>query len=82
MDRIIWLSLALIVALVAFGIVAGTLRGRVGVDQTPRRCPHCETPMSMRRVPLAQALTFRGVWMRPHCGTRLKRRWRVEGSAA
>jgi hypothetical protein len=49
MDGIAWLFPVLSVALLAFGIVGTVLRGRrVGVDQ--RHCPHCETPMSMRRV--------------------------------
>jgi ribosomal protein L37AE/L43A len=81
MDRFIWLLLALYTLLLAFSVVAATLRRRrLGVDQTTRHCPHCETPMSMRRVSLFQSHTLRGVWECPHCGARINRVGRRSGT--
>jgi len=71
MEGFIWLFIALITPLAVFGVVAATVRRReIDVDQT-RHCPHCETPMSMRRNSLLQSLTHRGMWMCPHFGTRI-----------
>jgi len=82
MDGKIWLFLALVIALVAVGVVLVGRRRRPGADQTSRHCPRCETPMSLRRAPILESLTLRGLWLCPHCGTRLyKRRGRVAGPA-
>jgi DNA-directed RNA polymerase subunit RPC12/RpoP len=73
MDGIIWFFLALAVALIAVGVVAAGRRRRVrSLEQDLKRCAHCETPMSMRRVSLIQSLSFKGGWMCPHCGNRIK----------
>jgi predicted RNA-binding Zn-ribbon protein involved in translation (DUF1610 family) len=77
MDGSIWLYLALI--LIAVGFALAGLRPRPSEPKQSRHCPNCETPMSMRRVPIFESLMFRGVWMCPHCGTRIKRRERVVG---
>jgi hypothetical protein len=47
MEGIIWLFLALLVALIALGMVAGFGRKRVGVNP-PRHCSSCKTPMATR----------------------------------
>jgi ribosomal protein L37AE/L43A len=80
MEGVIWLFLVLLVALIAFGVVAGLRRKRLGVDP-PRHCSSCKTPMSLRRVSLLQRLTFRGMWMCPHCGTRMRKKAGMAGTA-
>jgi ribosomal protein L37AE/L43A len=83
MDGIIWLFLALIVALVALGAVLAGLRRRPpSVEQNPGRCTSCETPMSLRRVSLFRSLTLSGEWVCPHCGNRIKSGKHVSGTAA
>jgi ribosomal protein L37AE/L43A len=73
MDGIIWLFLALIVALVALGAVLVGLRRRPpSIEHDPARCTSCETPMSLRRVSILESLRLRGVWKCPHCGSRIK----------
>jgi ribosomal protein L37AE/L43A len=67
MEDIVWLLLALIVALVALGMALAQFLN-------PRHCPSCETPMSLRRVSIIQTLTLKGMWMCPHCGNRIKSR--------
>jgi ribosomal protein L37AE/L43A len=75
MEDIVWLLLALIVVLVALGVVLARLRRwSTEINLNPRHCPNCETPMSLRRVSLIQTLTFKGMWMCPHCGNRIKSR--------
>jgi hypothetical protein len=73
MDGIIWLVLGLTVALVAVGVVLAGRR-RLSRVHSPHHCSICQTPMSLRRVSIFHSLTFRGIWMCPHCGTRIK--WR------
>jgi hypothetical protein len=51
MDGIIWLFLALTVALVAFGVVLAGRRRPKSVDGSRGHCSNCATPMSLRRVP-------------------------------
>ena len=81
MEGIILLFLILLVgALIPLGMVAGFGRKRLGVNP-PRHCSNCETPMSLRRVSLLQLLTFRGMWMCPHCGTRMRRKAGIAGKA-
>jgi hypothetical protein len=82
MAGIIWLFLALIVALVALGVVlVGLLRRPSSIEKTPGRCLSCETPMSLRRVSIFESLTLRGQWMCPHCRTRMNKRGRAVGMA-
>jgi hypothetical protein len=71
MDGIIWLFLALTVALVAFGVVLLGRRRPSGID-SPRHCSICQTPMSLRRVPLLKSHALLGEWECPHCGSRSK----------
>jgi hypothetical protein len=73
MDGKIWFFLALVVAWVAVTVMLARRR-RLAADQESRHCPHCETPMSLRRVSILESLTLRGLWLCPHCGTRLHRR--------
>jgi DNA-directed RNA polymerase subunit RPC12/RpoP len=83
MEGIIWLFLAQVVALVVLGDMVVGLRRRSGsVNPNPGRCSKCATPMSLRRVSIFESLTFRGVWMCPHCGNRIKSRKGVAGTAA
>jgi ribosomal protein L37AE/L43A len=49
MEGIIWLFLALLVALVALAVVLAGLRRRTPKIK-PDHCPSCRTPMSLRRV--------------------------------
>jgi hypothetical protein len=73
MEDTIWLFLALIVALVALGALLTDVRRRAPtIKQNPGQCSNCETPMSMRRVPIFQSPSFKGQWMCPHCGNRTK----------
>jgi hypothetical protein len=82
MEGVIWLFLALIVALVALGVVLVGLRRRPSrIDQEPRHCSSCQTPMSLRRVPLFQSLTRRGKWVCPHCRTTMNKQGRVAETA-
>jgi DNA-directed RNA polymerase subunit RPC12/RpoP len=82
MEGIIWLFLALIIALVALGAVLTGLRRRpLMIKQTPGRCSNCATPISMRRVSIFESPTLRGMWMCPHCGNRIKSRKGVTGTA-
>jgi hypothetical protein len=80
MDGIIWLFLALTVALVAFGVVLLGRRRPSGID-SPRHCSICQTPMSLRRVPLLKSHALLGEWECPHCRTRMNKRGRVAGTA-
>jgi ribosomal protein L37AE/L43A len=79
MEGIIWLFLALTVALVAVGILRAGRHRPSGII-SPRHCSICQTPMSLRRVSIFHSLTFRGIWMCPHCGTRIKWRKGVTGT--
>jgi hypothetical protein len=78
MGDIIWLFLALTVALVALGVVLAGLRRRA-----PRirldHCPSCRTPMSLRRVSIFRS--HMSAWECPHCKTRMNKRGRVAGTA-
>jgi hypothetical protein len=75
MEDIVWLLLALIVVLLALGMALVRFRrSSTEINLNPRQCPSCETPMSLRRVSIIQALTFKGRWMCPHCGNRIKSR--------
>jgi ribosomal protein L37AE/L43A len=76
MDGIIWLFLALIVALVALGAVLAGLR-RLQPQIKTDHCPSCRTPMSLRRVPLAMSHALLGEWKCPHCGSRISKRGRA-----
>jgi hypothetical protein len=72
MEGIIWLFLALIVALVALGVVlAGLGRGPPQTNQKSGHCPSCRTPMSLRRVSIFESPTLRSQWLCPHCGSRM-----------
>lgn len=83
MDGIIWLLVAPAVALAVLAAVLVRLHRRsLGADQTSRHCPHCETPISMRRVSLFRSFMLMGDWVCPHCRTRLhKRRGKLAGTA-
>jgi hypothetical protein len=69
MDGIVWLFLALTVALVAVGVALAGRRRPSGID-SPRHCSTCQTPMSLRRVPLLKSHALLGEWECPHCGNR------------
>jgi hypothetical protein len=69
MDGRIWFVLALV--LIAVGsALAGVRRRRFAADQGSRHCPHCETPMSMRRVSIFSSFPTLSAWVCPHCGLR------------
>ena len=70
MEGIIWLFLALIVALVALGVVLAGLR-RPRINQKSAHCASCRTPMSLRRVSIFESPTLRSQWLCPHCGNRM-----------
>jgi Zn finger protein HypA/HybF involved in hydrogenase expression len=73
MEGVIWLFLALTFAMVALGGVLAGLRRRSSGVKKASRCPHCETPMSLRRISAFQSLTLRGKWLCPHCGARMSK---------
>jgi hypothetical protein len=79
MEGIIWLFLALIVALVA--VLAGLRRRPPRINQISGHCPSCRTPMSLRRVSIFESPTLRSQWLCPHCGNRMDKWGRnVSGS--
>jgi hypothetical protein len=79
MDGRGWLSLVLILVVVGFAL-AGLRRRRFAAEQGSRHCPHCDTPMSMRRVSWLKSFLFLAAWECPHCGTRSRLRKRVKGA--
>jgi hypothetical protein len=82
MDRTIWLLLALIVALVALGVVLAGLRRPPRINQSSGHCPRCRTPISLRRVSILRSHLLLGEWVCPHCGTRMDKFGRsVSGTA-
>lgn len=81
MDGLVWFFLALLVALMTIGVVAGLRRRPLGVDPVSRHCSNCRTPMSLRRVSLLQSLTHRGMWKCPHCGARMRKKAGMPGTA-
>ena len=81
MEGIIWLFLALLVALVALAVVLAGLRRRTPKIK-PDHCPSCRTPMSLRRVSLAKSHALLGEWECPHCGSRISKRGRVAGTVS
>jgi len=51
MEGIVWLFLALVIALVALSVaLAGVRRRQLSVEDNPGPCSNCATPMSLRRV--------------------------------
>jgi hypothetical protein len=83
MDGIARPFLGLVVVLVFALMVAALLRRRrLGADRTSTHCPHCETPMSMRRVSRFKSLSLLAGWECPHCGTRGGPRSRGTGTAS
>jgi len=83
MEDFVWLFLTVLVALVAFAVVAAGRHGRVrSLEQNPKRCSNCETPVSLRRVPFLRSHMLRREWVCPHCGTRMNRRGSVAGAAS
>ena len=78
MEGVIWLFLALLLALICLGVVVAGLRRRApSVSLTPGHCSNCKTPMSLRRVSVLQSHALLGEWMCPHCGTRMDKRGRA-----
>jgi hypothetical protein len=80
MDGIIWLFLALILALVALSVVL------VGIRRRPPKikldhCSRCRTPISLRRVSFFRSHMLFGEWVCPHCGTRMNKSGRSAGAA-
>jgi DNA-directed RNA polymerase subunit RPC12/RpoP len=82
MEGIIWLVLALVLALVSLGaVLAGMRRRPPSPDENPGHCSRCETPMSLRRVPLLKSQALLGEWVCPHCGSRIRSGRGVSGTA-
>ncbi len=80
MEGIIGFVLTFAIVLIGVGIVTGVRRRRLGVDQKTKHCSRCETPMSLRRVPILESLMLRGMWICPHCGNRTKPGRRIAGA--
>jgi hypothetical protein len=81
MEDVIWLCATVLVALVALTVVVARLRGRPqSMEQNPRRCLSCATPMSLRRVSIFRSHSF-GEWVCPHCGTKMDKKSRVARTA-
>ena len=81
MEDVIWLCAVLIVALIALAAVLARLRHRPqSIEQKPRRCLNCATPMSLRRVSIFRSHSF-GEWVCPHCGTKMDKKSRVARTA-
>ena len=74
MDGVIWFFLALTAALATVGAVVAARRRRPFGVRKSSHCPNCETPMSLRRVSIVEALTLRGMWICPHCRTKMRKR--------
>jgi hypothetical protein len=83
MEGVIWLFLALILALICLGVVlAGIRRRPPTASPSPGSCSNCKTPMSLRRVSLLESHAVFGEWVCPHCKARLGRRGKsVSGTA-
>jgi hypothetical protein len=82
MDGMIWLLLVQIVAIGVLGaVVVGLRRAKLGAERNARHCPHCETPMSMRRVSWFRSFIFLAAWQCQHCGNRSRPRRRMTGTA-
>jgi DNA-directed RNA polymerase subunit RPC12/RpoP len=82
MEGIVWLVLALVVSLVSLGgVLAGMRRRRPAPHENPGHCSRCETPMSLRRVPLLKSHALFGEWVCPHCGSRIRSGKGVSGTA-
>jgi hypothetical protein len=81
MDGIIWLFLALLVALISLGAVLAGLRRRPPQIKTDH-LPSCRTPMSLRRVSVFRSHMLLGAWECPHCGIRIKSGKVISRSAA
>jgi hypothetical protein len=71
MEGVIWLLLALILALICLGVVVAGLHRPPSVNQNPGDCSNCKTPMSLRRVSLLESHALLGEWVCPHCRTRM-----------
>jgi hypothetical protein len=80
MDGIIWLFPALILALIALGVVLVGIHRRPGKIKLDH-CPSCRTPISLRRVSFFRSHMLLGEWMCPHCGTRMIKAGRSAGTA-
>jgi hypothetical protein len=80
MDGIIWLFLALILALVALGVVLVGIRRRPPKIKLDHR-HSCRTPISLRRVSFFRSHMLLGEWVCPHCGTRMNKSGRSAGTA-
>jgi ribosomal protein L37AE/L43A len=80
MDGIIWLLLALILALVALGVVLVGIRRRAPKIKLDH-CASCRTPISLRRVSFFRSHMLLGEWVCPHCGTRMNKSGRNAGTA-
>jgi hypothetical protein len=80
MDGIIWLFLALIVALISLSVVLMGIRRRppkINLDH----CHSCRTPISLRRVSFFRSHMLLGEWVCPHCGTRMNKSGRSARTA-
>ena len=82
MDGVIWLFLSFSAALATVAAVVAARRRRPFGFKKSSHCPNCETPMSLRRVSIVEALTLRGMWICPHCGTRMRRRGHLARTAS
>jgi hypothetical protein len=82
MEYIAWLVLILAGVFIGFFLlIVGTLRkGRLGINLKSVHCPSCDTPMSARRVPSSRSHRLFGGWTCPHCGTKMDKWGRSEGS--
>jgi hypothetical protein len=64
-----WVPIAVFVALGA--LLVSTRWRRSAVNRKPVHCSSCQTPISLRRVPIFRSHVLVGKWVCPHCGSRM-----------
>jgi MYXO-CTERM domain-containing protein len=72
MAGVSWPLFIPIVGLLALAALFVSRRRPPVVNENPGRCSSCETPMSLRRVPLLKSHALLGEWECSHCGSRSK----------
>jgi len=77
----IWTYLIPIVVLFALCALMLSRRRPPPADEHQSQCSKCETPMSLRPVPLLKSHALLGEWECPHCRNRFKSGKGVSGTA-
>jgi len=83
MAGIIWHYLVSIVVFIALcALLVSAHWRRSAINRKSIHCSTCQTPMSLRRVPIFRSHVLMGEWVCPHCGSRMDKWGRnVSGTA-